>query len=76
MLCESFVLEEDNDPAHRTTYKASEDNDIKELRKSRYLDYNPLNCFDLSVVGNVWHILKQRVKRREPRDLKSFMRII
>ncbi|EGP82577.1 uncharacterized protein MYCGRDRAFT_51173 [Zymoseptoria tritici IPO323] len=61
-----FILEEDNDGSHGTR---STDNDVHRYKMSLqgFLWYaNSPQSPDLSVIENVWRILKQRVKSREP----------
>ena len=58
-----FVLQEDNDLGHGTK---SLDNPVrlyKDIINLDYIDNWPLNSSDFNSIKQIWHILKQQVKR-------------
>ena len=63
----NFILQDDNDPKHRAKIitKWKSENNINSL------DW-PSNSLDLNPIENIWGILKNKVNKRDNKNLEEF----
>ena len=61
-----WQLQQDNDPKHKSrTVKKYLDKEVQEV-----IDW-PSNSPDINPIENLWSIIKRRVEKRRPTDLKE-----
>jgi hypothetical protein len=76
-IVHKWIFQEDNEGAHGTKSSLNAPNNFKnEYKITQLRPIHPANSPDLSPIENIWHRLKQRVKKRKARNQAELQRFI
>ena len=70
------ILQEDNDPSHGT--RSGPKGAANRIREANWIETlkHPAQSPDLNPAEGIWNILKQRIRRRQYRNLEELTRVI
>jgi len=64
---QNFIFVQDNAPPHRSNHAQA----ALRRRNVEQLEFWPPNSYDLNPIENIWGIIKNRIRRRNPQNLNE-----